>query len=279
MSIGEWSVPGYCDIRELGRGAAGIVMLATHDDTGQPVAVKYLAAELLADPGFRDDFRAEARLLADLAAPTVVRLHEYVESADGAAIVMELLEGVSLRRVLDDRGAIEPEAALWVLRGSLQGLAAAHAASVVHRDYKPENVLVNGGGESKLVDFGIATRAGDGGVLSGTPAYMSPEQWASAPASPHTDVYAATATFVECLTGLLPYDAADLTMLRRQHERAPIPIDGVPDPVRDLVRAGLAKDPADRPVDAAAFLADLEACRRCRRTRTACPSSAGTHRG
>ena len=155
-----WTVPGYTEVRELGRGGSGRVILSTHDETGTPVAIKYLDDELRADETYLREFRAEARLIAEVDSPNVARLYEYVESDAGAAIVMELVNGVSLRAMLREHGPTEPEAALCVLKGSLLGLAAAHAHDVVHRDYKPENVLVDGDGSSKLADFGIAVRVG-----------------------------------------------------------------------------------------------------------------------
>ena len=199
----EWKVPGYTELKALGSGGFGDVVLARHDPTGTLVAIKYLRRDLLADAEFAELFRAEATVLASLDDPNVVRLYEYVESPACAAIVMELVGGVTLREILTFQGKTTAEAALVVLQGSLLGLAAAHRRGVVHRDYKPENVLVNGDGISKLTDFGIAARAGDHPVPAGTLLYAAPEQMAGAPASPASDVYAATATFYECLTGLL----------------------------------------------------------------------------
>ncbi|KAB1990126.1 serine/threonine-protein kinase [Streptomyces triticiradicis] len=254
---GRWAVPDYEEVRTLGEGAGGRVVLARHTATGVPVAIKYLGERLRDDREFLARFRAEARLLGELRHPCVVRLYEYVEARGGAAIVMEAVDGVSLRQLLRRHGATGPEAALVLLKGSLSGLGAAHTAGVVHRDYKPENVLVRADGTSALADFGIAVRAGRETEVVGTPAYMAPEQWQGRPAGPAGDVYAAAAVFHECLTGRRPFTGDDVTALRLQHLRAPVPLDDVPAPVRGLLRRGMAKDPAQRP-SIEDFLADLE---------------------
>ncbi|MFI1584405.1 serine/threonine-protein kinase [Embleya sp. NPDC020630] len=253
-----WMIPGYTPSRELGSGASGRVMLARHDGTGSPVAIKYLSERLRGDSTFLAGFRAEAKLLGTLRSPYVVEFYEYVETSLGAAIVMELVDGIPLRALLGQEGATEPEAALAVLKGSLLGLAAAHAAGVVHRDYKPDNVLIAADGTSKLVDFGIAVPSGDAGESAGTPMYMAPEQWTGRPASPATDVYAATATFFECLTGAKPYAGETLRELAMQHMGAPVPDELAPERVRPLIRSGLAKTPGKRPATAADFVAELE---------------------
>ena len=189
-------------------------------------------------------FRAEAEVLASLDDPNVVRLYEYVESPAGAAIVMELVDGVSLREILARQGKTTAEAALVVLQGSLLGLAAAHRRGVVHRDYKPENVLINGDGASKLTDFGIAARAGDRPIAAGTLAYAPPEQFGGSPATPASDVYAATATFYECLTGQPPFTGDTAERLLYQHLSEPVPLEPVPEPLRPLVKPGWPRTPA-----------------------------------
>ena len=254
-----WRVPGYTEIRELGAGAAGRVVMARHDADGIMVAIKYLSDELRSDVGFVARFRHEARVLNTLSSPHSVRLYDYVETGDGAAIVMELVNGVALRALLRSEGPTGPEAALLVLKGSLLGLAAAHSAGVVHRDFKPENVMVEADGRSKLVDFGIAVRSGDGDTPAGTPPYMAPEQWVGGPAGPATDVYAATVVFFECLTGTRPFRATNVAALARQHQVMPPPVEEVPSALQGLVERGLAKHPADRPPTASAFLTELEA--------------------
>ncbi|MFG1860131.1 serine/threonine-protein kinase [Microbispora bryophytorum] len=256
--MNAWSVPGYREVRELGAGGAGRVVLATYMTTGAYVAIKYLREELRRDRRFLAGFRHEARIMVELNDPNIVRLYEYVEARDGAAIVMELVDGVSLRRILGEHGSTSPEAALVVLKGSLAGLSAAHATGIVHRDYKPENVLIQADGNSKLSDFGIATPSGSPETSAGTPPYMAPEQWYGGPAGPAADVYAATCVFYECLTGRRPYRADDLTALRMLHRSAPIPAADVPGSVRGLVTRGMAKNPADRPPTARAFITDLE---------------------
>lgn len=268
MNQGPWVVSGYRHLRELGSGASGRVVLAVHEQSGRQVAVKYLAPRLLANPRFVERFRAEARLLAGLTDPHLVRFYDYVESPAGAAIVMEFVPGVSLRDLLLRDGALGPEAALVVLKGSLLGLAAAHQAGVVHRDYKPENVLVPADAESKLADFGIATPAGENAAFAGTPAYLAPEGWMAGPhgvnerVSPTVDVYAATVVFFECVAGAQPYQGTTLNEWASAHTSLPVPLERVPEPVRPLVRHGMAKNPAERPASAAAFVDELEATAR-----------------
>ena len=253
----QWDVPGYTGVKALGSGGFGEVVLARHDLSGTLVAIKYLRRELLADPEFAVMFRGEAEVLASVEDPHVVRLYEYVQSPAGAAIVMELIDGVSLREILARQGKTSAEAALVVLQGSLLGLAAAHRRGVVHRDYKPENVLIDGAGASKLTDFGIAARAGDRAMAAGTLAYAPPEQFGGGPASPSGDVYAATATFYECLTGRPPFTGDSAERLLYQHLSEPVPLEPVPGPLRPLIEAGMAKDPGRRPADATILVAEL----------------------
>ena len=149
------------------------------------------------------------------------------------------------------------EAALVVLQGSLLGLAAAHRRGIVHRDYKPENVLVNADGVSKLTDFGIAARTGDQPIPAGTASYAAPEQMRGGPATPASDVYSATATFYECLIGRPPFVADSAERLLYQHQFEPVPLGPLPGPLRPLVEAGMAKEPGYRPTDGTSLVAAL----------------------
>ncbi|MFC4048653.1 protein kinase [Actinomadura syzygii] len=251
-----WRVPGYTELGELGAGAHGRVVLARHGDEGALVAIKYVGTGERTAP--RVPSEREARIMASVRHPNVVRLHALVRGDTGVALVMEAVRGVSLNRLLRGLGALEPEAALAVLKGSLLGLAAAHDAGVVHRDYKPDNVIVGDGGVSKLIDFGVASVSGESSV-AGTAAYMAPEQCNGDPAGPAADVYAATCVFVECVAGRPPYRGDRDAVLMAQHLHGPIPAELVPAPLRGLVAHGMAKSAAERPPGAAEFVAELEA--------------------
>ncbi|WP_051124675.1 protein kinase domain-containing protein [Amycolatopsis benzoatilytica] len=253
-----WSVPGFTEVDELGVGGFGRVVLAKHEESGRMAAIKYLRAEYLADARIADAFRREAWLLSGVRSPHVVRLFDYVETPHGAALIMEAVPGVSLRALLTVEKTLAPEAALAILKGSLLGLADAHAVGVVHRDYKPGNVLVSREGDSKLVDFGLATLDGHNGLSAGSPSYMAPEQWSGQPGQPATDVYAATCVFYQCVTGQLPFQAETADDLRAMHVGAPVSLDAVPEAVRPLITRGMAKDAAWRPATAGAFVTELE---------------------
>ncbi|MFG2087874.1 MULTISPECIES: serine/threonine-protein kinase [unclassified Spirillospora] len=250
--VDGWTVPGFTHDRELGGGASGRVMLATDDMTSTKVAIKYLAGALGADEAFLARFRATARRLSQLEDPNVVDLYDFVETPEGAAIVMQYAEGVSLRRVLAAQGPTGPLAALSMLGGTLLGLAAAHEHGIVHGAMRPANILVDGDGNARLTDFATSSTGTE--AQSGPP-YAAPELWDGVPATVATDLYAATAIFYECLTGRPPYAGRNMARL---HREAPIPADEVPGPLRNLIHQGLAKDPAQRPQSVVDYLAALE---------------------
>jgi serine/threonine-protein kinase len=249
-----WRLAGYSEIGRLGSGATGTVASARHDPTGTFVAIKFLSARRHGRSTPTDWFRSEVRKLADIDNTHVARLYEYIERPAGGALVMELIDGVSLDDLLRRGGPLEPQAALAIFKGSLLGLAAAHARGLLHRDFRPSNVQISRGGVPKIVDFGVVPPVDSMRPGAGTPLYQAPELWDRNPADARTDLYAATATFVECLTGRPPYPpATTMAELRKAHEDAPIPFADIPEPLRDLVVRGLAKDRSKRPADAATF--------------------------
>jgi eukaryotic-like serine/threonine-protein kinase len=259
-SYGEgWRIPGYTEERELGDGASGRVVAGVHDGSGQPVAIKYLSPALANDPAFMWSFREEAEKLSTLNVPQVVRVFDFAEQPEqGAAIVTELVNGVSLQEMLLRQGPLSPESALAVLKNSLLGLAAVHRLGFGHRDVKPGNVLIGTRGEIKLTDVGVAMRVAKQMPAVGTPPYMAPELWHGAPDNPATDVYAATAVFVESLSGKAAFSGT-LAQLREQHESVEVPLDRVDPPLRQIVADGMAKNPGRRPDRAIAFISEVEA--------------------
>ncbi len=222
------------------------------------MAIRYLGPDLVADPDFLPRFRTQMLKLKELDVPSVVRVDDYAEQpGQGAAVVMELVDGVSLRAMIERQGPLEPVAALAVLKGSLLGLAAVHRLGFGHRDITPGNVLVDTSGQVKLTGFGMAVAAGEMQAV-GTPLYLAPERWEGDSASPASDVYAATAVFFECLTGEPPF-FGDLAALQEEHESGALPLDRVDPRLAPLIAQGMAKDPASRPHSANAFISELEA--------------------
>ncbi|MFJ3229301.1 serine/threonine-protein kinase [Streptomyces sp. NPDC086783] len=260
MNTESWKLQGYREISRIGKGSSGSVVVAIENLTNKYVAIKYLSSDLFhKGPKFITAFRAEAEVLRTLDSAHIVRIYDYAESPYGAAIVMEFVDGPTLREILNTQAPLQPEAALCILKGSLAGLSCAHKANIVHRDFKPENILISStAGSSKLADFGIAIAGSTDTTTAGTPYYMAPEQWLGAAATTSADVYSATATFFECITGRKPFDGASLTELAVQHATAPLLLDAVPAQLRAVIERGMAKNPAERPSSADEFLVDLE---------------------
>ena len=242
-----WSVPGVVHLREMREDSVGRRVAARHRITRRPIAVTYLSDELLTDTEFRARFAHEFERLARVRDARVSRVHRYVECSRGAAIVSDYVPGTPLRALLLAQGAVGTEAALVVLKDSLRGLAACHSTDLAHGDIKPESAILTRAGCVRLVDVGLSTSYGRRLLARSTPFYLAPEQWNARSATPEGDVYAATAMFFECLIGAPPFYADSVTELSAKHEQSTPPIDVIPQPARELVLCGLAKDPRCRP--------------------------------
>ena len=254
----EWPVSGYTRIRSLGADHTGRAVLARHDASGSPVVIRFLPAASLREPGYRARVRVDANRLAGLHHSAVAHLLEHVETDQGVAVVREHVDGVTVRTLLGDEDALGPQAALTVLKGTLLGLAAAHALGVLQRGCTPSAVLITRTGGVVLAELGSPGPLAEQSLASGTYFYLAPERWDAGEAAPSADLYAAAATCFECIAGAPPFFSDDLAVLRSRHESTPPPIEVVPEPMRDLLRRGLAKTPADRPAGAVEFLAELE---------------------
>jgi hypothetical protein len=250
----------------LGTGGMATVWRATDRVLGRQVAVKILSPLLAADPGFLARFEREARHAAGLVHPRLVTVFDCGIDGGTAFIVMELVEGRTLRQVLDEAGPLSPGQAVAVASAVCEGLAVAHAAGLVHRDIKPANIAL-AGGEVKLLDFGIARAEGSAGGtrtvgVLGTAAYLSPEQATGGPAGPQSDLYSLGCVLVEMLTGAPPFSADSAVGLAYRHvhddpgppsARRP----GLPAQLDAITARLLAKDPAGRPASAVAARAGL----------------------
>ena len=248
----RWSVPGVVHLRQVREDPVGQRVLARHRITRKSLAVTYLSHELLADGEFRTRFARDFARLARVREARVARVHRYFEchhsaAVTGAAVIGDHVSGTSLRALLLAEGAVGTEAALVMLKDSLRALAACHEVGLAHGDIKPECVILTPAGRVRLVDFGLWTSDSRRLLARSTPFYLAPEQWSGPPATPAGDVYAATVTFFECLAGAPPFYADGEAELLAKHEQSTLPVDVVPEAVRELVLRGLAKDPRSRP--------------------------------
>ena len=211
--------------RRLARGGMSTVYLAVDLRLDREVALKVLYPHLAEDPELVERFEQEAKTAARLSHPHVVNVLDQGvdEHPDGdlAYLVMEYVPGYTLRTVLQRRHAMTPRVALAYLEAMVDGLAAAHSAGLVHRDMKPENVLVSRDGRIKVADFGLARATtnftGTGAALVGTVAYISPELVSGSPADERSDVYAVGIMAYEMLTGDQPFTGASPIQVAYQH--------------------------------------------------------------
>ncbi len=245
----------------IASGGMGDVWRGTDLAIDRRVAIKLLRSEHADDEDGLARFRAEAHHAGSLSHPNIAQVFDYGEArtAEPGYLVMELVEGLSLTRILDD-GPLPPGDVMDVVAQAARGLAAAHRAGLVHRDIKPGNLLVRLDGLVKITDFGIATAAGETpvtqpvtqpGMLIGTPAYLAPERISGVPATPATDLYALGVVAHQCLTGKVPFAGEPLAVALAHLDRGIPPLPpSVPPAVAALVADLTRQDPAARPESA-----------------------------
>ena len=241
----------------IATGGMGEVWRGTDLAIDRRVAIKVVRPEHADDEEGLARFRAEAHHAGSLSHPNIAQVFDYGEAAtpEPGYLVMELVEGLSLTRILDD-GPLPPEDVMDIVAQAARGLAAAHRAGLVHRDVKPGNLLVRSDGLVKITDFGIARAVGDTtvtqpGMLIGTPAYLAPERVSGAPASPATDLYSLGVVAYQCLTGHAPFSGEPLVVaLAHLDQGMPALPPSVPPGVAALVAELTRQDPAARPPSA-----------------------------
>ncbi|WP_431278857.1 protein kinase domain-containing protein [Leifsonia poae] len=250
-------------------GGMGEVWQATDLVIGRTVAIKILKDEYLGDPGFLERFRAEARHAALVNHEGIANVFDYGEEEGSAFLVMELVPGEALSTILEREHVLSTDKTLDIVAQTAAALHAAHAAGLVHRDIKPGNLLITPDGRVKITDFGIARIADQvpltaTGQVMGTVQYLSPEQASGHPASPTTDIYSLGIVAYECLAGRRPFTGeSQVAIAMAQINEAPPELPPtVAEPVRNLVFACIAKNPADRPASAAHLARAAQALRR-----------------
>lgn len=255
--------------RLLGRGGMGEVYLARQVSLNRPVALKVLRNDVMAKPGYVDRFLAEALAVAKLNHPSIVHVYA-MDQVDGFHfIAMEYVEGTNLREYVRKRGALDLQQALAIMKQTGQAIGAAGEAGLVHRDVKPENILIARRGRVKVADFGLCRQMNDDalhltqvGTTMGTPAYMSPEQAQGYPLDHRSDLYSLGATFYYMLAGVPPFRAdSPVALALKQVREIPSSLlfhrPDLPLEIDRLVMKLMAKNPADRYQSAAEMLADL----------------------
>jgi eukaryotic-like serine/threonine-protein kinase len=258
----------YEIIERIGKGAMGVVYSARDEVMDRVVAIKVMMADLEGEPDTRTRFYREAQAAGRLLHPNIITIFDMGEEEGRIYMVMELLRGHTLAEFLRQPG-LPLERKLDLMVQTCEGLGAAHAGGIVHRDIKPGNLFVLHDGSLKILDFGVARLASStmtaSGFIIGTPDYMSPEQARGGDIDPRSDIFSAAAVFYYMLSGRKPFAARDLpTVLRKVQVEPPAPLTEheAPVPLARLVMKSLSKDPAHRHQSMADLASDLSRFRR-----------------
>ena len=257
LRSGETFAQRYEIIAVLGRGGMGTVYRAKDRELEEEVAVKTLRPEFVADKTLLARFKDEIRLARRLTDANIVRTHDFGEWSGVCFLTMECVQGITIRELIDTRGRLGVSATLAIAAQLAHSLAVAHEHGVIHRDIKPQNLLVDEAGVLKVMDFGVArlaersTANTEAGLVLGTPAYMPPEQLLGETVDARSDLYAAGVVLYECLTGKLPFEAGSVislvAKLLKEDARPPQEVNPeIPPALSALVLQLLAKRPEDR---------------------------------
>lgn len=258
--------------RKVGEGGMARVYLGRDLRLSRAVAIKVLHSQYASDPSFIARFNHEAQAAANLRHPNIIDIYDVGQDDDIPYIVMEYVEGQDLKALLRLGGPLPIERAVEIAEQVASGLDAAHRAGLVHRDVKPQNIIISTTGVAKITDFGIAksalsTSATETGVIFGTADYLSPEQARGLVATPASDIYSLGITLYEMLTARLPFSGENSVAVAMQHVSAQPPAPSsynprIPPQLENIILGAIEKDPARRPPSARAFAQMLQGYRR-----------------
>jgi serine/threonine-protein kinase len=258
-------VAGYRIDGVLGVGGMAVVYRATQLSLNRPAAMKVITSEASDDPSFRERFRREGQLQAAIDHPHIVTVYEAGESEHGLFLAMRVVRGPTLKDLILS-GQLDPARAVGLLTQVAEALDAAHEVGLIHRDIKPQNILVGGRDHAYLADFGLTKAPGGSGLTEegqflGTIDYVSPEQARGGNATHCSDIYALTGVLYECLTGEVPFPRPSEPAVLYAHMSDPPPRvserrPDLPPALDDVIAKGMAKDPDDRPGSATELMED-----------------------
>jgi serine/threonine protein kinase len=242
-----------------------------HTDRFVAIKALRLADVAAGDPFAVERFRREAQAAARVTHPNIVAIYDFVEDLGGLFLIMEYVDGLTLKQFIAGRGSLSPPRALAIAEQVCAGLAAAHAHGVVHRDVKPQNILLTADGRARLTDFGIVQLADrealtHSGIVLGTADYLAPEQACGETVTPVADLYALGIVLFEMLTGVLPFTGANPVAVAMRHANEQVPSLRAVAPdlspaIEQVVRGAVMKDPRKRYQSAAQMGRELRRCR------------------
>ena len=269
--IGKMLDNRYEILERIGTGGMAIVYKAKCHRLNRLVAVKILKSDLAQDEDFRRRFNAESQAVAQLSHPNIVSVYDVSKGGDIEYIVMELIDGITLKQYMERRGRMDWRESLHFITQIMRGLSHAHSRGIIHRDIKPQNIMVLRDGSVKVADFGIACLANQGQTLTqealGSVHYISPEQARGDRIDARSDIYSAGVVLYEMLTGRLPFEGDSAVSVAIQHlssvPLAPRDIDpSIPEPLELICMKAMNSDPNKRYASADAMIEDLEKFRR-----------------
>lgn len=269
INVGDILGLRYEIISQIGRGGMSTVYRAFDQKLNRYVAIKVLKEEFSGDEEFVYKFRKEAQSVASLIHPNIVAAYDAVDEGNLHYIVMELVEGKSLKHRIQHHGAIDSERALEIALQTAEGIAAAHKNGIIHRDIKPQNIILARDGSVKVADFGIA-KAVTGETIStavlGSAHYVSPEQAKKGVSDARSDIYSLGITMYEMVTGSLPFDGENTVSVVMAHINKPLPVPEEVNPsvypaLSDIILKTTRKNPNDRYQTAEELIEDLKRCK------------------